>query len=159
MNTKEKLEVMQEVDAANRAHMEAWKRNQPEMIKGVLFDVAKGTVEVKEIEKSRESFYKVINCRLIDIAFRTIGGKEFDIICDDEALLTRNPTPSAVNANKQIVLFGNLFVVRTNERGDDVTSLSDAEIEHVMRNQAQFYVPAAEFGKYRPISMLINVGA
>lgn len=36
-------------------------------------------------------YYREIGCDCIDITSRIIGGKPFDIICDDEGLLKDNP--------------------------------------------------------------------
>lgn len=136
MDTKRKLEVMREVDVANRKHVEDWKKQQPKRIKGVLVNVEKGTVEPVEIDKSLDSYYEVLNCRCIDIAHRAIDGKVFDIICDDEGALTDSPVPSGVAYSGEILLFGNLFVVAF-DGVNDVRSLTDSEIQHVMRHLIQ----------------------
>ena len=102
-------------------------------IKGVLIDVISNTAKVVEIEKSLNSYYKILNCNLIDITSRYIGGKLFDIICDDEGLFKEDFIASAVTSYNRIALVGNLFVVKF-DGNDDETSLDDEEIEHILNH-------------------------
>ena len=102
-------------------------------IKGVLIDVLNEKVEVVEIEKSLQSYYKILNCDCIDIVSRKIGGKEFDIICDDEGLLKDPQKISAIDVRWQPMLVGNLFIVKF-DGVEDITSLSDDEVQHVLKN-------------------------
>ena len=102
-------------------------------IKGVLIDVISNTAKVVEIEKSLKSYYKILNCDLIDITSRYIGGKLFDIICDDEGLFKEDFIASAVTSYNRIALVGNLFVVKF-DGNDDETSLDDEEIEHILNH-------------------------
>lgn len=155
MNIKDKLKVMEEVKEANRKHVEDWKNNQPRTIKGVLIDTVNGTVEVREIRKDLESYYGMLDCRCIDIARRTISGKPFEIICDDEGALVDNPLPSAISPYGSVMLYGNLFVVRFDGK-EDVESLTDTEIAHVMQNLIQF---CTLVNKERKVyTVLCNVG-
>ena len=134
MDTKRKLGVMKEIEAANKRHVEEWKREQAgRKITGVLVDVKTGTVAKATVEKNLDSYYEILNCRCIDVVWRGIGGKRFYIVCDDEALLTSDPRVSAVGVNGEMMLAGNLFVVQT-DGGDDLQSLTEAEIRHVLLN-------------------------
>lgn len=123
MDTKRKLGVMKEIEAANKRHVEEWKREQAgRKITGVLVDVTTRTAAKVTVEKDLDSYYKILNCRCIDIVRRGIGGKRFYIICDDEALLTSSPRVSAVGIDGEMMLAGNL------------QSLTEAEIRHVLLN-------------------------
>ena len=102
-------------------------------IKGVLIDVVNNTAKVVEIEKKLESYYKILNCDLIDITSRYIEGKLFDIICDDEGLYKNDFIVSAATSRGTAALVGNLFVVKFDGE-DDETSLDDNEILHVLNN-------------------------
>ena len=133
MNIKDKLKAMREIADANRKHVEEWKKNRLPVIKGVLIDSVNGTVSVKEISKELDAYYDILNCRCIDIARRTIGGKPFEIICDDEATLVTDPVPSAISHFGAVMLYGSLFVVRFDGK-EDVESLTDEDIAHVMKN-------------------------
>lgn len=102
-------------------------------IKGVLVDVMNEKVEVVEIEKSLQSYYNILNCDCIDIVSRKIGGREFDIVCDDEGLLKDPQKISAIDIMRQPMLVGNLFIVKF-DGIEDITSLNDDEINHVLKN-------------------------
>lgn len=101
MDTKRKLGVMKEIEAANKRHVEEWKREQAgRKITGVLVDVTTRTAAKVTVEKDLDSYYKILNCRCID---------------------------------GEMMLAGNLFVVQT-DGGDDLQSLTEAEIRHVLLN-------------------------
>ena len=100
-------------------------------IKGVLVDVKNEKVEVVEIEKTLEEYYRILNCDCIDIISRKIGEKWFDIVCDDEGLLKENPKISAIDNTNQPQLCGNLFIVKF-DGVEDITSISDEEAEYIM---------------------------
>lgn len=153
MNVKDKLKVMDEIDAANRWHVEDWKKRRK--IKGILIDTIKGTAEVAEIDKDLDTYYKVLNCRCIDIARRTIGGRAFEIICDDEATLVKCPMPSAISPFGSVMLYGNLFVVGFDGK-DDVESLTDKEIAHVKRNLIKYRLKTDK--EQKTYTALANVG-
>jgi hypothetical protein len=102
-------------------------------ITGILVDVKAGVARKATIEKSLDGYYKALNCDCIDVVTRRIGGQRFDIICDDEALLKAFIKPSAVDKDNHPMLFGNLFVVNFNGK-DDVCSLREGQIEHVLRH-------------------------
>jgi len=136
MNVKDRLKTMEEVEAANRKHVEDWKRAHSHKIKGVLID-PNGSASIVELDKNLDAYYKLLDCRCVDIAQRTIGGRSFDIICDDEALLVaKDPQPSAVSPLGEIMLCGKLFVVQFDGE-EDVQSLTDEEIMHVLSNVAK----------------------
>lgn len=153
MNVRRRLDVMKEIEAANRRHVEEWKREQAERrITGVLVDVTVGTVAKVTVEKSLESYYRILNCRCIDIVRRGIGGRRFDVICDDEALFTDSPRASMVNADGKMMLAGNLFVVQT-DGADDLQSLTEDEIRHVLL-QSRWYISPAS----RDIRLILSNG-
>lgn len=153
MNIKDKLKVMDEIEAANRQHVEEWKNRRT--IKGILIDTVNGSAEVVEIDKDLDAYYRVLNCRCIDIARRTIGGRAFEIICDDEATLVENPMPSAISPFGSVMLYGNLFVVRFDGK-DDVESLTDEEIAHVKRNLILYRLRTDK--EQKTYTALANVG-
>lgn len=136
MDIKEKLKVMEEVAEANRQHVEKWKESQK--IRGVLVDTVKGFTSPCEIDRGLEHYYEILNCRCIDIVRRTIAGKSFEIICDDEGALVDNPTPSAISPFGAVMLYGNLFIVKHDGK-EDVESLTDDEIRHVLHNVCRFF--------------------
>lgn len=138
MDIKNKLKIMDEIAAANRQHVEDWKMAN-RRIKAILIDTVKGTAEIVEIDKSLDGYYKALNCRCIDIVQRYIGGRPYDIICDDEAALVDSPMPSAASPLGEVMLYGNLFVVRF-DGAEDVESLTDEDVVHISNNLLKLHV-------------------
>ena len=104
-------------------------------VHGILIDVSGDRGTVKEVdvnENDLESFYKILDCSTIDIVQRMINGKAFDIVCDDEALLKYDPTPSAVRKDGKVMLFGNLFIC--NHYKEYLTSLSKEDCKFIFEN-------------------------
>ncbi len=132
VNVKEKLKTMEAIEAANRKHVADWKRAQSPKIRGVLID-PDGDAAVMVLDKKLDAYYEALDCRCIDIVRRTIGGRLFDIICDDESLLVDKPQPSAISPLGEIMMCGKLFVVQFDGK-EDVQSLTDEEIVHVFSN-------------------------
>lgn len=101
-------------------------------ITGVLVNVNRGTVKKLTINHSLDGFYKALGVSCIDIQSRVLGGKRFDFICDDEALLKDKPTLSA-HFSAYDNLFGNLFIVNHDDEGNEI-SLTDEEITHILQH-------------------------
>ena len=93
---------------------------------GVFVDVVNEKIELKTLETNEGSmldeYYKLLNCRTIDIVTRKIGGKHYDIICDDEGLFNENCKAGMATLNKENelkeILVGNLFVVLNDNKGN-----------------------------------------
>lgn len=101
-------------------------------ITGVHVNPKTNTVREITIEKSLESYYKLLDCTCIDIVHRKIGGEYYDIICDDEALCKANAIPTAFGKDGPM-LFNDLFVVKFDGH-DDVRSLTPEEASAVLEN-------------------------
>ena len=97
-------------------------------IRGFLIDPENNIAEERTIEKSLDSYYATLRCSCIDIVSRPIFNRNFDIICDDEALLTCDPYPSALSVLHDVALCGPIFVVRFDGK-DDVTDLEPGDTE------------------------------
>ena len=102
-------------------------------ITGVLIDPEKGIAEKRTLAKDLSAYYETLRCTCIDIVNRSICGKRFDIICDDEGLLTADQWLSAIDDLGSPMLVGPLFVVQFDGM-DDVTDLTDEEIAYVLRH-------------------------
>ena len=100
-------------------------------IKGVLIDVENNIAESREIERSLDTYYSVLNCDLIQVVNVQVNGKYFDIICDEEATFKANQKISAIDSQYKPMLIGNLFVCNT--KNGNETSLSEKEIDHVLK--------------------------
>lgn len=107
-------------------------------IKGYLIDVNNpDNSGVKEIEKNLEGYYKLLECDMIDITSRRIGGEWYEIVCDDEALLKNNPVVSAIDSEYNLVLCGNLFIAKYDGDGD-LMSLENEDIVNIEQNLVTF---------------------
>ena len=103
------------------------------LLRGVLVDVEKETVEIMEIEDELDEFYRILNCTCIDITVRCIGSnKQFRIVCDDEALCKGEPKISAVDYFGQVQLCGNLFIVGCKIDDGNLVSLTESEAAYIM---------------------------
>ena len=115
-------------------------------ITGLLIDVNTGKASFKTVDKSLESYYKILDCSTIDIVNRRIGenaNMRFDIICDDEALLVAPSIPSALSGvDFNDCLYGNLFVVGHDPGSEDVRSLTKEEIKYLRNYHIIFFVPS-----------------
>lgn len=101
-------------------------------ITGVLVNPAERVARKATIPATLEGYYAALGCSCIDIVTRKIGGKAFDIICDDEALLKADPIPSACNYNGYGMLYGAIFICNYAGNGE-LASLTDDECMYVLK--------------------------
>lgn len=102
-------------------------------MRGYLIDVIEGkthSVDVFDLE----DYQKFIHCQTIDIVSRTIGDREYEIICDDEGLSKRPALVSAVNNDGQPMLVGNLIVMGNSGGDEDMHEISFDEIQHLKKH-------------------------
>ncbi len=104
------------------------------MITAVLVDVIEGFCEPVKIEPTLKEYYKLLSCDTIDITYRQIGTKAYDIICDDNGLATQHPKISAVDSQGEPCLVGNLLVVNYDGSGGEAT-LEDSDVEHILKHR------------------------
>lgn len=78
-------------------------------------------------------FYRELNADLFDIAKRKIGGKYYDIFCDDIGLWRDNPVVSAIDSNMKPMLVGNLVFANHDSTGE-TTSLTEEDVERIVHN-------------------------
>ena len=100
---------------------------------GVLLDVKEETCEAVEIEDTLENLYQILNCSMIEVTSRTIGGKRFNCICDEEGLFVNSPKISAINDLGEVQLVGNIFVVSNENIDGELQSLTQDEANYVMK--------------------------
>lgn len=88
----------------------------------VILDPKKGTRF--EVVETLDDMYKEIGCDTIDITRRRIGGKEFDIIVDDNGWLTEKPELSAIYVHDggevEPALVGTLIICSHDAEGNTV---------------------------------------
>lgn len=101
-------------------------------MKAVLLNVNNNKkAEVVDIEDDLKIFYKLLDCKTIDIVFRYINGKPFRIICDDDGLLRAKPKISAIDGSCNIMLVGNLLVVNADINEGALQGLNEEEVQTV----------------------------
>jgi len=91
-------------------------------------------------------YYKHLECGCFDITRRKIGGKPYDIFCDDIGLYAEDPWISAVNeAGDEVMLVGNLIFSNTDSEGNTI-SLSDDDIKNIKSNIAHYTTASGRVG-------------
>lgn len=91
-------------------------------------------VEAKEIESNLDTYYSEIGCDCIEIPERCIGGKLFNIICDEEGLFKDNPIPSAFGKGYPEAIFGNLIVCGLTDDNGELTGITDDDVQLIRDN-------------------------
>lgn len=78
-------------------------------MKALLINVMENKIEVVEANELKD-YYRLIGCTTIDIVNRSIKGKRYEIICDDEGTFKADPRISAIDDMGNAMLVGNLIV-------------------------------------------------
>ena len=109
-------------------------------VKGVLLDVNTGELQVVTLDGSLQGFYEALDCSCIDIVDRTINGRTYTIVCDDEGLLKDGAKLSAVSEDNDPMLVGNLFITNSEYTPDGVAlaDLTDDDINHIKGAAKQY---------------------
>lgn len=104
-------------------------------------------VESNDGESNLDFMYRNIGCRTVTVRTVLLDGREYDLWCDDEALLTNDPVlnhratsvqaENAFNPSEWEYLFGHVLVARSDDDGNTV-ALDDTDIAHfVLSMQAK----------------------
>ena len=116
---------------------------QGRTMRGFLVDVKTGEARAVETQTGNGAladYYRLIGCKTIDITSRSIGGKEFDIICDDEGLYAEGGAiVSALDSKYRPALVGSLIVCNYDENTGENTSLTDEDIAHLQRHMVTVF--------------------
>lgn len=104
------------------------------MLDVIVFDVNERVFGRKQIEDQLIVFYELIGCRAVDIVTRSIGGKYYDIVCDDEGLFAESPVVSAVDDDGSVMFVGNLIICGMANDEGELTSLDDDDFYHIMEH-------------------------
>ena len=118
-------------------------------VKGVLLDVNTGELQVVTLGGSLQGFYEALDCSCIDIVDRTINGRPYTIVCDDEGLLKDGAKLSAVSDDNDPMLVGSLFITNSKYTPDGVAlaDLTDDDIKHI-KSAARRCLDACAEGLY-----------
>lgn len=104
------------------------------MGKAVLLKVSeKKDAEVVTLPKTLKGLRKLLEVETIDIVRRSINGKYYHVICDDEGLLKSNRVLSGVGFFGKPEFFGNLLICSGRYTDDgELVGLSAKQIENVL---------------------------
>ena len=99
-------------------------------ITGVFYNPVEGIPRMVTIPNNLQSFYELLNVNVIDIVEYKIEGQYYDIIVDDEGLLKEGTLPSASTINGSVMLFGPIFICRSDKQGNEC-SIKEGELEKI----------------------------
>jgi len=99
----------------------------------VFINPERRAAEVLDIRDELSEFYRLIGCDCIDIVSRSIGGVEFDIICDDEGLFAESPRISAVDRLGNVMLVGSLIVTGPADEDGNLTDLTPEQARRIAK--------------------------
>lgn len=105
---------------------------QKKKIRGVLLDIEKNEANEVEFVPSLEEYYKMLRCNLIEMPTRTIGGKRFDVVCDEEGTFKQNAKISAIDDLGRVMFVGSLLIVGMADEDGNETSLTTQDVAMVM---------------------------
>ena len=96
----------------------------------ILLDVYTGKARAIEIEDDLHAFYDALHVEHIDITERMIGGRPFDVMCDDEGLLKGSPEVSAIDSMGNPMFVGSLMFFHHTDEGE-LVGLTPEDILHL----------------------------
>ena len=97
-------------------------------MKALYINTQNNTMKFIDTDTELETLYKLIDCRCIDIATRTIFGRPFDFVVDDEGLFADKPAIAAISANQKEYLVGNTLVFGCHGLSEDLEGLNDEDV-------------------------------
>ena len=122
------------------------------ILKMFLLDVENETASELDVVDDLDEFYRLLNCRCIDIVERTVAGRQFTFIVDDEG--KDNPKISALDfAEWEPMLVGNLLICHTDFDSGELTALSVDDVAHLKRHTK--IIPTRQYPDGYP--MLLSV--
>ncbi len=118
-------------------------------IRALAINVDKGEVNETYVG-GLEDYYKEIGCKLIDIVKMSVGGKYYNVVCDDEGLLKRDFIVSATSGRQNHpMLVGNLVVVGEENQEGDLTGLTQEDIDHLLKHTGSTFDTGRQIFYYR----------
>ena len=108
-------------------------------ITGLLVDVESKTMKRITVDDSREEYYRILKCGMIDCITRQVKGVRCVVVSDDCGRLKEEQIPSMIGISQekrtlQEIIVGNIFVCKSDEDGNFV-SLTDKEIKKILSSR------------------------
>lgn len=92
-----------------------------------MLHVKNDSATFKKVTPTLQRYYELIGCDYIDIVEINFGGKTYDVICDDEALLKNPPHYfSVISESGSPMIAGNILIC--NSKDGYETSLKNDDI-------------------------------
>lgn len=108
--------------------------------------------QVVEIEDTLDVFCEMLHCRCIDITTRSIAGKNFDIIVDDEGLFKDPMILGAMSPeDKNCALVGSLLITDTADAYGELTDLANDDILRIITTTHNVLIRDGEEFNIRPL--------
>ena len=126
-------------------------------MRGLLLDVINQEVKVVDVANDIHEWYKMLNCQMVEMPERQIGGKYFTIICDEEGLLKSDPTIAAVNDRCEVMLVGNILIFNMDYEEGDIEDLTEDDIKHIQKYVQPMVVQNKITGMLKKQLMLTHV--
>lgn len=89
-------------------------------------------------DSTLQGWHDIIGCRCIDIVQRRIGGKVFEIVIDDEGLLTDEPIISALDYDGHPMLVGSLVIYGGVDSEGGLTEITENDVKTVVKHLAHY---------------------
>ncbi len=102
-------------------------------MKMLLIDTRLVMPVILDVDGTLEEYYRLLQCDTIDIVCRQIGGKYFNVICDDEGLFKSDNVVTGIDADGEPCLVGNLLFCNAGKDGYE-KGLSDEDITRISKN-------------------------
>lgn len=115
-------------------------------MKVLVINTEKLEPQIVETPGGLDEWYKLIGCSLIDIVYRQIGGRYYDIILDDEGIRP-GAKVTGLDSELEPQLVGNLVICNYDGEGGEA-GLTEEDIEHIKRH----IVVCVEDKKYHSIN-------
>ena len=126
-------------------------------VTGVLIDPERGIAERKTVVDTLDEHYKMLRCQTIDINTRYIGDSEtpFSVVNDQDGRFRDLLLGSATTSANNLAYYGPIFVCSRN--GSSLASLSDEEVDYVLRHVRGVFYPNSEEKTIRYCPVLKDV--
>lgn len=110
-------------------------------MKTLLLNVKENTLTEMDVPNTLENIYEALGVTMIEMPVRSIGGKAFTLICDEEGMLKADPKVACVSKRTEYdIIVGNVMFVNDNLEGD-VDSLTDEDIDLIRDNCHNVFDP------------------